>query len=85
MATGALDETRSACQKIINGVPLDQLQVAQTEVRAALDEVIAAGSCHHPDYRAALDGLTALQADLDAIQGRLLAAAGHARHLLAKL
>ena len=82
---GSLDATRSACQRVVDGVPLDQLQVARTRVRTALDEVIAAGSCHHPHYQAALDGLAALLSDLDTTRGRLVAAADHARRLQAKL
>ena len=35
--TGSLNATRSACQQIIDGVPLGQLKVARTRARTALD------------------------------------------------
>ena len=82
---GALDATRSACQQVIGGVPLDQVQAARARLTVALDEIIAAGSCRHVDYRAALDGLSAMLTDLDAIQRRLASAAHHARQLQARL
>ena len=82
---GAIYEARMACQRVIDGVPLAQVEAARIRVRTALSTITAVGPSQHPAYRTALDRLTALQAALDRAQGHMRAAANHARQFQGRL
>jgi len=82
---GAIYEARVACQRVIDGVPLAQMEAARTRIRTALSTITAVGPSRHPAYRAALDRLVALQATLDRAQGHTKAAQEHARQFQGRL
>ena len=45
---GAIYEARMACQRVIDGVPLAQVEAARIRVRTALSTITAVGPSQHP-------------------------------------